>query len=59
MLENLFGGGTLSRVGEMMYWAWANNHPYLFTIIKVLQTSPLLVVFYILLKIVQVIFKRG
>ncbi|NRF91499.1 hypothetical protein HQN89_10755 [Paenibacillus frigoriresistens] len=28
-----------SNISEMMYWRWAEQHPFLFTLIKVSQTS--------------------
>jgi hypothetical protein len=59
MLNNLFGHMTNSNTGEVMYWVWANNHPYLYAAIEILRTTPLVIALYIALKIAQVIFKRG
>lgn len=40
-------------------WAWANNHPYLFTVIKLGQPSVWAVIIYAGIRIVNTFVKRG
>jgi hypothetical protein len=42
-----------------MAWQWANNHPYLYTVIKLGQPSVWAVIIYAGIRIINTFVKRG